>query len=370
MASLRERKRRDGTTAWAVLYSLDGRQTSATFDDEKTAQRFADAVDSIGARRAMESWGITDTKRAITGPAGVTVRDYIDRHLTNLSGVEKRTIDYYRGYAKRDINPHFGDLLLTELSHDEIAQWVMLMHASGSAPKTIKNKKDFLGGVLKTAVKRGLIGSNPCEGVKIPRGEQDDPVFLSHDQFDTLLDAVTEPWRPLVNFLAMSGCRWGEAAALKPTDVDRLASVVKIRRAWKYSKGGYYLGPPKTKRSRRTINVDAAALEQLDYTGEWLFTNPGRGRNNVGGPVRYPNFYANVWKPAVDRAELDPRPTVHDLRHTNASWLLQQGTSIFVVSRHLGHESIKTTGDIYGHLDQSSSAEAAAMLGRRRAKRH
>jgi integrase len=130
------------------------------------------------------------------------------------------------------------------------------------------------------------------------------------------------------------------------------------RRAWKYNSNGYRIGSPKTKRSRRDVNLDPALLDKLDYTGEWLFTN------TVGGPVRYQGFRRRVWDKAVQRAKLEPAPTPHDLRHTHASWLLNAGVPITTVSRRLGHENIQTTVNIYGHLDRSSDAAAAAVMGK------
>ena len=116
-----------------------------------------------------------------------------------------------------------------------------------------------------------------------PDNDEDraDMRMLSRDEFAALLAATTEYWRPLVEFLVASGCRWGEAAALKPSDVDRKAGTVKIRRAWKYNSDGYQIGDPKTRRSKRTINVPAAVLDKVDYSHEWLFVN------RDGGPVRY-----------------------------------------------------------------------------------
>jgi integrase len=114
--------------------------------------------------------------------------------------------------------------------------------------------------------------------------------------------------------------------------------------------------------------VAGTTLVKLNLTGEWVFTNSGRSTN--GGPddpVRGPNFYTNVWVPALLRAKeagLTKKPRVHDLRHTNASWLIQAGVPLTVVQRHLGHESIQTTSDGYGHLDRKSSRVVADVVGK------
>ncbi|WP_422748710.1 hypothetical protein ACN27E_10150 [Mycobacterium sp. WMMD1722] len=72
----------------------------------------------------------------------------------------------------------------------------------------------------------------------------------------------------------------------------------------------------------RTIYVPTTVLQKLDLSGEWVFTNSGRGRRNADGPVRIHFFHPNVWVPAVARAREDgltKKPRIHDLRHTCAS---------------------------------------------------
>jgi integrase len=197
-------------------------------------------------------------------------------------------------------------------------------------------------------------------------------VCLSRADFARLLDAVTEHWRPLVEFLVASGCRWGVATALRPSDVDRDACTVRITRAWKrtYDRGGYEIGPPKTKRSVRTINVPKSVLDKLNYTGEWLFTN------RAGRPVRGNGFHDRVWQPAVervwpsvdpegrptDKSKLQRRPRIHDLRHSCATWMVLAGVPLPVIQAHLGHESINTTIALYSHVDRRSGEAAAEAI--------
>lgn len=364
MASIRTRTRRDGTPTWAVLYTLDGRQTSVTFTDEPSAEKFRTLVDTVGARRAMDAWGIADTVKANPADSVPLLTTWLADHISQLTGVEQKTVDDYRRYIRLDIEPFFGDVPLTALDDQRIADWVSHLEQRGNKPKTIKNKHGFLSAALSRAVPKHL-PANPAAGRKLPRGSGDDDEIrmLTRDEFDRLLDSTTEYWRPLVEFMVASGARWGEVVALKPGDIERQTGTVHIRRAWKYSSAGYAIGPPKTKRSKRKIKVPLPLLDKLDYSGEWLF------QNRAGGPVRYMGFRRRVWDKAVERAGLDPAPTPHDLRHTCASWMLNGGVPITVVSRMLGHESIKVTVDIYGDVDQEAVQIAAdfmaGMLGDR-----
>lgn len=358
MASIRRGARKDHSPYWSVLYRLDGKQRSTSWNDEKDAKRFKTLVETIGATKALEAVGLQPPKPA----SALTVADWLTHHIDHLTGVDPRTVEDYRSYLRKDITPALGALPLEALSRDEVRRWVQAMEQSGASAKTIANKHGFLSAALAGAVIAGHIAANPAASTRLPRGEKQEMVFLSREHFARLLAEIPEHWRPLVEFLVASGARWSEATALKPGDVDRAHHTVRITRAWKRGGGGYRVGPPKTRRSVRTINVPASVLDKLDYTGDWLFANPGRGGRAAGGPVRAPNFRANVWWPATERAKLYPRPRIHDLRHTCASWLIQAGTPLPVIQRHLGHESIQTTVDVYGHLDRRSAQAAADAI--------
>lgn len=146
--------------------------------------------------------------------------------------------------------------------------------------KTIANKHGFLTGALNAAVRDGKIKANPCDGNRLPRWDREEMVFLEREEFQLLLAALPEYWRPLVEFLVASGCRWSEATALNPGDVDLAAGTVRIRRAWKTGDGGYTLGVPKTKKSVRTINVPKRVLGLLDLTGGGCSPTPATAKGS------------------------------------------------------------------------------------------
>jgi integrase len=362
---------KDGTVYWQVGFReerADGTyQASLSWDTESDARRCDALIKQHGPAKAREILKI------IEPGSQLTVTGWLTQHIDHLTGVEPGTIRRYKSYLANDIGPVLGDLPLEHLSRDDIARWMLGLKGKDGLPpsgKTIANKHGFLAGALNAAVIAGKLKTNPCDGNRLPRWDREEMVFLDRGEFRILLAAVTEHWRPLVEFLVASGCRWSKATALKAADINVAAATVRIRRAWKTGDGGYTLGVPKTKKSVRTINVPKRVLEQLDLTGEWVFTNSGRGRRNAGGPVRIHSFHPNVWVPAVARAQeagLTKKPRIHDIRHTCASWLMQAGRPLPSVQQHLGHESIQTTSDVYGHLDRWSGRDNAdaidAMLG-------
>lgn len=366
MASLRTRSRKDGTTYHAVLYRHGGKQTSTSFEDLETAEKFMGLVDRVGPVKALASVGLDPALSTMT------VGDWVEHYIEHRTGLAKSTLADYRSYAKNDIGPTLGLVPLSALTRDDVAKWTQSMSDAGKSGKTISNKAAFLSSALNAAAEAGRIPANPAAGHRMPRTEKQDMVCLTRAELGKILEAVTEHWRPLVEFLVVSGVRWGEATAMRPSDIDMDNGTVRITRAWKrtYAIGGYELGPPKTTRSVRTVNVPKSTLTKLDLSKEWVFTNKS------GGPVRGNGFHGRVWQPALDKVwpttgpdgkplppEKMPRhPRIHDCRHTCASWLIAAGVPMATVSRHLGHESIQTTINLYTHLDRTSTLITAEAM--------
>ena len=93
----------------------------------------------------------------------------------------------------------------------------------------------------------------------------------------------------------------------------------------------------------RSGGAEVAALERGAEPSEWVFTDP------LGGRLDAQNFRQRVWKPLLDRAGLR-HVRVHDLRHSYASLLIQDGWPLKYLQEQLGHHSIAITSDVYGHL--------------------
>jgi integrase len=156
--------------------------------------------------------------------------------------------------------------------------------------------------------------------------------------------------------LVGSGLRYSEATALQVKHVDLLAPVctVRVAQAWKrLPDSSYRLEEPKTRRSRRTVTVSDEVRDVLitrcagKDSADLVFTTVG------GAQLKNARFSTYYWKPAVKRAQaegLEKSPRVHDLRHTHAAWLIAAGRPLPSIQRRLGHESITTTVDTYGHL--------------------
>ncbi|WP_258061968.1 site-specific integrase [Arthrobacter sp. ZGTC412] len=226
----------------------------------------------------------------------------------------------------------------------------------------------LLSAAMKTAELLEYVSCNPCRGVPLPTVEraENDAMFLTHAEFGLLIDGMQGQYKTLAQFLVMTGARFGEATALKVADIDLLSKppTARINKAWK--RGGqsdYYIGPTKTGAGKRTLGLNPALVDLLIPLvasrpgSELLFTTAS------GGRVAHKAYWQNHWVPAVHAARargLTKTPRIHDLRHTHVSWLLQDGViSLFAISRRLGHASVRTTEQVYGHLMPQALQEGA-----------
>ena len=366
---------KDGRTTWRVRFRMAGRGSairSRTFASYRDALQFCKEVDAIGPAAALARHDRADAESAGYVP---TVRDWLAVHVDSLTGVTPRTRADYRKLAERTFLPLVGNLRLDEVDRITVARLINQLEQQRTArgngtlsAKTIANAHGLFSSMLRTAALDHKIPSNPAAGMRLPRsGEQDrqDARFLTHEEFARLHDALPSRWQPLATTLVLTGMRWSEATALQVGDVhtDPELPTIRIVRAWKRVPGSHpVLGPPKTRKGRRTIIPPAVVPLVLTdlLTGE---STDLVFRAIEGGPIHPGNFRERVWQPALGRAGLSG-VRIHDLRHTCASWLIYEGVPLEAIQDYLGHESILTTRKVYGHL-QPSMMVALAAAGER-----
>lgn len=362
MRKVEEYTSEKGVTTYKVRFRLNRKQTSETFTSERKAKHFAQLLDALGPHGALAQLYAGDQDQAVP-----TMDELAADHIEHLTGIEDGTRLTYTRMWLRTWGQHIGQIGADHLTRDDISKATNALAAHYSG-KSLKNQRGLLAGVCDRAVHLGHLPANPTKRLRLPRGneqERTEKRILTHEEFARLAGVVHPHYRPLVLFLAGTGCRWGEAVALQVGDLHLDQPTVHFRRALKWSPdNARTVGPTKTRKSNRTIVLPAElvplllALVDGRATGAPVFTAP------KGGPVHHRTFWSDIWLPACTRAGLSPRPRIHDLRHSHASWLLAAGVPIHVVQARLGHESITTTVDTYGGYlpDAQLAAARAASL--------
>lgn len=313
-------------------------------------------------------------------------------------GVEDGTVQ--RDESRRDayLTPRWEKVPLGAIRRHDVKAWAQdLLRKPGArgrplSPSTVQRIVHLFSASLVAAVDAELIPTNPAARIDLPQGAQAVERFLTRGEFDTAVAELPTLHDWLVaQFLVNTGVRWGEMAGLHVDRVhlDRgLIRVVetydeKMHRIKAYPKG----------RKVRDVPLPpwlAKALTQIDpLPGPCgLEHTAGRCRGPLlfttarGAVMRDTNWGNRIWLPAVSPARcrkhvdeddpvvgckmcrpgLFPRPRVHDLRHTYASWLLQGGRPLAEVGMLMGHVSPATTQK-YAWLARTDATAVTDALG-------
>lgn len=333
------------------------------------------------ANEALKNLIADEVRGETLKPRGgeITLNDFLDTWWPGYEAGLKITAVQSEGSRVRNhIRPLLGDLPLDDIEPNTVQQWVadLLAGRGGQLPggrprrklvaKTIHNCHGMLYVIMAAAVADRRIRANPCADTRLPKIVPHEMRFLTEPEAARLLRHVPAHWRALVLLLVSTGLRWGEACGLRVMDVDVLAGRLTVHRtAHELSTGEVVYGTPKTARSRRTVTFPPATVGAA-------LAGPvtGKDREDVvflaprSGPVRTRNFRRG-WLKWVKAAGLEG-VRIHDLRHTQATWLISAGVPLSAISRRLGHASIAVTDAIYGHLlpqvDEGILAAVAAAL--------
>jgi integrase len=263
---------------------------------------------------------------------------------------------------RNQILPHLGDRRLGSGTTADLEQWVAALTAAGYAAATVRKAYQLAAAVFESAVRSSLIARSPAVGVKLPRIEQREMRFLTPEQVATLANA-TGAYRVIVLTAAYTGLRFGELTGLRVGRLDLFRRRLTVAETLSEVRGRITFSDPKTATSRRSLSLPRFLVDEL---AALLASHAADADGLVftaakGGPLRRTNFRRRVWLPAVDATVGKPM-RFHDLRHTHAAILIAQGEHPKVIQERLGHASIKTTLDTYGHLFEGLDEAAADRL--------
>ena len=303
----------------------------------------------------------------------ISVARYLNDWLASVkASVRPRTYEAYELNVRR-LLPHIGRYKLTQMTSAHVQHCYTALLENSLSKRTVEQVHTVLHNALRQAVRLGLVVRNVTDAVNVPRPVRQEMRTLNTDQAEILF-ASTVKDRPaaLWRLLLTTGLRLGEALGLKWEDLNLETGRISIQRALQRQVGaGLVFVEPKTSRSRRTVHLSkgtTAALvehrrrqleERLAAGPIWLdhgvvFCRPD------GRPLD-PSAVNKSLHDALGRAGL-PQIRVHDLRHTAASLLLQQGVHARVVQEMLGHTTVTLTLDTYSHVSPTMHREAANQM--------
>ena len=331
------RRRPDGK--WRARY----RDTTG----REHARHFARKVD---AERWLASVQVSITRGEWVDPslARITFEEWASTWLASKRRLKAKTRLYYASGLKTHVLPRWGPVRLAAITHGDVVEWVAEL-SDTAGESVVRQSLDVLSQALSLAVRDGRLARNVAAGVSRPRRERGRQRFLSHAEVARLVEHCAPPYDVIVKFLAYTGLRFGEMAALRVQDVDLVRRRVRVETNLVEINGQLVRGTPKTRLSIRSVPFprllagDLAVLVEGRDTAAPLFTTV------KGSVLRNSNFRHHAFDEAVAAAGLAPL-TPHDLRDTAASLAIAAGASVKTVQRMLGHSSAAMTLDVYAGL--------------------
>lgn len=314
-------------------------------------------------------------------PRRVTLDEWIDRWLDGRiadGAIGPRAAENYRVIVRKRIKPALGEYRLVDLRTDHVVAFKASLVSEELAPATIGKVLGLLKQSLDAALVAGIVSRNVAQAVPRPSvtaaGARERRALSEAEVGKLLTAAAGTPYEVAIRLALATGMRQSELLGLRWADVDMARSQLAVQQTIQHVAGAFEALPPKTRNSRRVIELSPATVallkahrsaqneERLRLGSVWQdhdLVLPG-----PDGAPQYRRIFYRDYTEIVKAARLENPEQVnwHTLRHTAASLWLKAGIDVFTVSRRLGHGRAAFTMDVYGHLIEGQQAAAASAL--------
>jgi len=327
--------RSSGGKTYYLRYDSDGRQKQhkiaaygdVTFDKaKKEAMRL----------RSEVTLGNDPAAKKAERKAVPTYAELADQHLAHAR-THMKSIKTFEGYMKR-IRKRWGRARLTDIRQQDVAAWLAELRGEGLAPATVEKTRVIFNRSFQLGEQWGVAGAdrNPVRGVPRPRFSNARETFINEAEAARLLKAAegsrNQQLAPIVSLLLLTGMRVSELLSMRWDNVDTAKRTLLIPTS-------------KTGRSRRLPLAQAAIdiIDKLPRAKDAVFLFPSRT-----DPKKHLTTIKHGWQAARKQAGL-PDLRIHDLRHSAASALINNGVGLATVGKLLGHANVASTAR-YSHF--------------------
>lgn len=365
------RRRRD-TNKWEVALThidpLSGEEISTYHTVEgKTRKQAEQARCDLIVELELEGFSAS---------TDMTVRQFMNLFLeykVQSKTIEASTVRGYRAEVKM-MCKYIGAIELSDLNIPAVNSWMSRMSEDGYSPKSISKCFMLLKQALNYAMAQDLLTKNPCNFCKPPKRAKTQINALSREERSRMLDlarrAQPAAMAVAIEIILTTGMRRAEACALKWSDFSVEKRTITVSHALGNGEGGFYLKEPKAGKVR-TIPLTAHTYEMLRGMREdvkWMCDrlkvkiadayilgtletesrpyNPTQLGKDFGAFCRMNGFEC----------------TLHDLRHTFATFMIAEGADVRTVSAYLGHANASMTLDIYADVDPEAKMQAVKYI--------
>lgn len=306
----------------------------------------------------------------------IKLKDFLQDWLFTLKASRStRTVEVYSRFVELDIIPILGNHTLTNITPDMVQQMYDRQLAVGKSNHHVHYLHKVTNVVMNHALKLRLIPRNPCQGTTFPKLTHKEMKFYDEPQVQQLLNTaltIGDPYYPIYYLAIHTGMRQGELLGLKWEDIDLNRRTLQVKRQCVRSRDyGFKFSKPKSKSGVRTIILGQLAVEVLKVQQIHITEMQRKAKdewesydlvfpNLTGKPINNMHMRRRFYQ-LLKEAGL-PKIRFHDLRHTAATLMLNNGIPVIIVSRRLGHSKPSITLDVYGHLIPNKQEEVAILM--------
>ena len=328
-----------------------------------------------GQRKKKWVGGFLTEEEARAAEAGVraewdtrTVGGYLNQWVASRledGRIRPSTGQNYRRMVRKHVTPTLGKALLAEVGPEHIEHLYQQLRGKGLGNTSLNR----IHAVLKTAFAecRALGGTNVVAQLRPPKADRFEPTTWTPEQVSEFLDWAewNDPkWQAFWYMAALTGARKGELCGFRAEDIDLDQGTARVVRTVLELEDGVSLGPPKTPRSARTLELPGVAVEKVrehikrgDMAGDdWLFA----ARDRLG-PTR-PSVMSRRFSRNQARMGTLPRIRFHDLRHSFCTNAAEAGVRPEVLQKMVGHSNITTTLGYYVHVRDEAKRSASEVV--------
>ena len=299
-----------------------------------------------------------------------------DWYFTNYAPQELKesTIYTYKGQYKNHIEPVLGNVKVKDINAPRLTQ---IMQSYNLNPATVKKLYVIVQSIFRRGAEQGFIRDTPCRNVILPKRKKSRKnKALEEDKLKRFMEYLeSKPWdedfKRIIKVLLYTGMRSGECLGLMWEDIDFEEMTITINHNLIDIGGKHTLGSPKTESSCRVIGMSEVLAsifrEQKAYIDKMSaalgkkFAHPEMVFTSALGNYRDRSSVYQSLKRFTKGTEFE-NLTLHQLRHCNATLLLNSGVDLKIVSEHLGHCDIGITANVYADVLKSSKVKTANLI--------
>ena len=333
------------------------------YKDEKTGKWFAKFYYTNWQGIKKQKWkrGFATKKEALgferdflekqSANPDMTFQNLYEIYMEDMAArLKQSTLLTKKAVLQTHILPFFGNKPINEIKASDVRRWqAKLMSSPNNYSQTyLKKINTELNCIINYAKRFYDLNTNPCgKAGTIGKAKAEEMDYWTYDEYIAFREGVKDKPLSYICFevLYWTGMREGELLALSPTDIDFDNKLISINRTYQRIGGKDVFTSPKTRKSKRKIPIpDFLCQELSDYIQSRYMLDADERLFPVTKSYLSHEMIRGCKNTGVKKIR------IHDIRHSHASLLINQGCDALVLADRLGHEKVSTTLNTYSHL--------------------